>query len=102
MFIIGDFLSTLAEIINWVLTVYTWFIIIRALISWVNPDPSNPIVQFLVQTTEPFLALFRRMLPFTYRVGIDLSPVIAIVFIMFVRRYLVAVLLHCAVRLNGM
>ena len=55
MFVAGNFLSALAQVLDMALTVYMWIVIIRALISWVNPDPYNPIVRFLVSATEPVL-----------------------------------------------
>jgi YggT family protein len=59
-----------------------WIIIIRALLSWVNPDPYNPIVQFLTRVTEPVLRPVRKLVP-AYRLGIDLSPLIVILIIYF-------------------
>lgn len=89
MFIAGNFLSALAGILNWVLWAYMWIIIARALVSWVNPDPWNPIVQFLHRATEPVLAPIRRWLP-TWRVGIDFSPLVAILAIYFVQWFVVS------------
>jgi len=77
-----------------------WLILIRALISWVNPDPYNPIVQFLEKCTEPILAPIRRILPAGLRFGIDISPVIAFLAIMFIRSFLVSTLFDLAVRLR--
>jgi YggT family protein len=72
------------------------FIIIgRALISWVNPDPYNPIVRFLYKITEPVLNPIRRLIP-SWKIGIDLSPMIAILIIFFLQRFLVASLRHAA------
>ena len=85
MFIIANFLVAVAEIIQVAINVLWWLIIIRALISWVNPDPYNPIVQFLYRTTEPFLIPFRRIIP-AYKIGIDLSPVFAILALLFLRK----------------
>ena len=89
MFIAGNFLSALAEVLNWVLWAYMWIIIIRALLSWVNPDPWNPIVQFLIWVTEPVLAPVRRWLP-TWRLGIDFSPLVVILVIYFIQLSVVA------------
>jgi YggT family protein len=77
-----------------------WLILIRALISWVNPDPYNPIVQFLEKCTDPILAPIRRILPAGLRFGIDISPVIAFLAIMFIRSFLVSTLFDLAVRLR--
>jgi len=97
MFVIGNFLNGIANVLNIALTVYMWVIIIRALISWVNPDPYNPIVRFLIGITEPVLYRIRRLLP---AMGLDLSPVVAILAIIFLQRFLVTTLLQMAQRLH--
>ncbi|MFI5341104.1 MAG: YggT family protein [Candidatus Methylomirabilales bacterium] len=99
MFIAGNFLSALAEVLNWVLWAYMWVIIARALVSWVNPDPWNPIVQFLHRATEPVLAPIRRWLP-TWKVGIDFSPLVAILAIYFVQEFVLSSLRELAWRLR--
>jgi YggT family protein len=99
MFVAGNFVGAFAEVLNWALWAYWWIIVIRALISWVNPDPWNPIVQFLHRVTEPVLAPIRRWLP-TYRWGIDLSPLVAILAIHFVQGFLVSSLRELAWRLR--
>lgn len=88
MFILGNFLGALAFIVDKVIFVLYWLIIIRALISWVNPDPYNALVQFLYKTTEPMLEPFRRLIP-THNIGIDLSPIFAILVLIFLQRFLV-------------
>jgi YggT family protein len=75
-----------------------WVIIARALISWVNPDPWNPIVQFLDRATEPVLGPIRRKLG--WRMGIDVSPIIAILIIMFLQLAVVQSLKEMAVRMH--
>jgi YggT family protein len=99
MFIAGNFLDAIAGILNYVLWAYWWIIIIRAVISWVNPDPWNPIVQFLHRVTEPVLAPIRRRLP-THRWGIDISPLVAILAIYFVQQFLVASIRDLAWRMR--
>ena len=74
MFVAGNVLSAVATILDYVLWLYMWVIIARALISWVNPDPWNPIVQFLDRATEPVLAPIRRWIG--VRMGMDLSPIV--------------------------
>ena len=70
----GDALTgTILDLINLVLTAYMWIIIARAVVSWVNPDPNNPIVRFLYQVTEPVLRPIRRRLP-TLQMGLPRSP----------------------------
>ncbi|MBI4572961.1 MAG: YggT family protein [candidate division NC10 bacterium] len=99
MFIAGNFLSALAGVLNWVLWAYMWIIIIRALLSWVNPDPWNPIVQFLNRVTEPVLAPLRRRLP-TWQWGIDFSPLVAILAIYFIQRFVVGSIMDLAWRIR--
>lgn len=95
MFIISNLLVAIAQVLNVAINVLWWLIIIRALISWVNPDPYNPIVQFLYRTTEPFLLPFRRIIP-AYKVGIDLSPIFAILALLFLRYFFVNSLIDLA------
>jgi YggT family protein len=68
----------LVNVLHLAIQIYTWIIIIRALISWVSPDPFNPIVRFLYRVTEPVLRPVRRSLP-TYQIGLDLSPMLVII-----------------------
>jgi YggT family protein len=98
MFIGGNILEAFATVLDTVLWLYMWIIIARALISWVNPDPWNPIVQFLVRVTEPVLSPIRRWVG--WRMGIDLSPIIAILAITFLQLALVQTIRDIAVRLN--
>ena len=99
MFILGNFVAAVAQILSILLTILYWLILIRALISWVTPDPYNPIVQFLHQATEPILEPIRRILP-TWRIGLDLSPLIAFLLLVFVEKFLVASLMDLSVRLR--
>ena len=95
MFIIGYFLQALAALLDVVLTLATFAIIARAVLSWVSPDPHNPIVRIIVQITEPLLFPIRRRVP--YLGGIDFSPVIAILALMFLESFLVPSLTRIAV-----
>ena len=97
MFVVGQLLLALAQLIDYVLWAYMWLIIIRALISWVSPDPWNPIVQFLIRVTDPVLRPVRRWLPPS---GIDFSPVVVILAISFLQWFLVPVLRQAAYRLS--
>ncbi|MEK7279083.1 MAG: YggT family protein [Nitrospirota bacterium] len=97
MFILGNFLHAFAKILDMALYFFMWVIIIRSLITWVNPDPYNPIVQFMTRVTEPILSPIRRFLP-TYRIGVDLSPFIAILIIYFMRDFLIRTLMEIAIR----
>ena len=85
----GNIMRGIADVLDWVLVAYMLIIGIRALISWVNPDPYNPIVQILHKLSEPVLRPLRKLVP-TYKMGIDLSPIIAFLIIIFLRRALVA------------
>ena len=98
MFVLGNFIIAIAQIIGAISTILTWIIIIRALISWVNPDPYNSIVQFLYRVTEPILMPIRRILPAMG--GFDLSPIVALVGIMFIRSFLVRTLIEFGMRLR--
>ncbi len=93
MFVFGNVLVGLAKVLDIVLNIYMWIIIIRALISWVNPDPYNPIVQILTRMTEPVLRPIRKLVP-PYKVGIDFSPLIAVLIIIFLQYALVDTLLR--------
>lgn len=99
MIAIVNLLNALAHVIDFVLYAYMWLIIIRAFLSWVNPDPYNPIVSFLYQVTEPVLYRVRRFLPFR-GLGIDLSPIIVLIIIIFLREFAVQTLRDIAVRLR--
>ena len=89
MFVVGNLLGALASVIGIVLNLYMWIIIARAVISWVNPDPYNPIVRFLYSITDPVLLAIRRRLPLSFG-GIDFSPILVILAIIFLQRFLVA------------
>ena len=98
MFVLSNFLVGFAKILDMALTIYFWIIVVRALISWVNPDPYNPIVRFLYQATEPVLHRIRRIIP--YMGGLDLSPLAAILIIMFIRWFVIATLLEVAIKIK--
>ncbi|HMK42948.1 MAG TPA: YggT family protein [Dissulfurispiraceae bacterium] len=96
----GNFVIAVAEVLNIVLEAYTWIIIIAAILSWVHPDPYNPLVRFLYQVTNPVLRPVRRIIG--DRLGpIDISPVIVIICIMFLQRFLVRSLMEFGYRLKG-
>ncbi|MFH1596275.1 MAG: YggT family protein [Pseudomonadota bacterium] len=95
MFALRHLIEALATIVDLALTIYLWLIIARALLSWVNPDPYNPIVRFLYNVTEPVLGYLRRRLPLVFG-GLDLSPLLVLVAIFFLQRFLVATLMDLA------
>ncbi len=100
MFILSNLLIATATILNIVLTILYWLVLIRAIISWVNPDPLNPLVQLLERTTEPLLHPIRSLLPFQWNLGIDLSPIIAFLLIIFLKSFLVQTLIDISLRLK--
>lgn len=89
MFVIGNFLISLAKVLDMLVPFLYWMIIIRAVISWFSPDPYNTLVQLLYRFTEPMLAPFRKLIP-AYSLGIDLSPIFAILTLVFLRYFLVS------------
>ena len=99
MFIAGNILEGIATILDTVLWLYMWVIIIRALVSWVNPDPWNPIVQFLQRATDPVLYQIRKRLGMG-SMGFDFSPIIAILLIMFLQIAVVGSLSDLAIRMH--
>ncbi|MBI5196039.1 MAG: YggT family protein [Nitrospirae bacterium] len=99
MFILANLISAAAQILDIALSAYMWIVIIAALISWVNPDPYNPIVRFLHSVTDPVLRPIRRRLGFGF--GIDISPMIVILIIIFIRRFLVSSLIEMALKIKS-
>ena len=99
MFVLGNLLAAVAKILHVILTGYMWVIIIRALISWVNPDPYNPIVRALYAVTEPILSRLRRKLPL-FAGSIDFSPIVVILIIYFLDWFLVGTILDLSIRLR--
>lgn len=99
MFVLGNLIAALATMLDYLLTIISWMIIIRALLSWVNPDPYNGVVRFLYGATEPMLAPFRRILP-AYSIGIDFSPIFALLTVWFIKLFLVRTLFGVAMRLG--
>ena len=98
IFLLGNFLLALAKLVNIILSAYTWIVIARAVISWVNPDPYNPVVRFLVQVTEPVLSRIRKVIP--PMGGLDLSPILLILAIVFLQSFLGPTLQQLAMSLR--
>ncbi len=98
MFILANFLIAAAEVLQMVLTLYMYIIIAQAVLSWVSPDPYNPIVRFIRNITEPVLYQIRSKLPVIYG-GIDFSPIIVILGIVFLQRFVVNSMVMLAQRL---
>ena len=100
MFVIANFLLATAYILDKVIYAYMVIIIIRALLSWVNPDPYNPIVRFLYNITEPVLYRVRKAVPL-FAGGIDFSPMIVILALMFLDQFLPPTLVRLAVAIGN-
>ena len=99
MFILGNLLEALAVVIQMVLQLYLWIVFARVILSWVNPDPYNPIVQFLYRITDPLLYRVRKWIPI-HGGGIDFSPMIVILVIIFLQTFLVQTLQRLAFSLK--
>lgn len=93
MGIFGELIMVVAQVFNLIATLYIYIVVARAIISWVNPDPYNPIVRFIHQVTEPVMAPIRRWLPLR-GLGIDFSPIIILLAILFLQSFLVESLLQ--------
>lgn len=87
MFILGYLLQAIAGVLHIVLTMVMIVVIARAILSWVSPDPYNPIVRIINQLSEPVLFPIRRRVP--YLGGIDFSPMLALVAVYFLDIFLV-------------
>jgi YggT family protein len=99
MFVASNFLLGIARLLELVLWAYFWILIARAVLSWVNPDPYNPIVRFLYRVTEPVLRPIRHRLP-TFAMGLDLSPMVVLLAIYFLESFLVGSLRDLALSLR--
>ncbi len=98
--LLANFLQAVASVLNTVLTLYFWVVIISALLTWVNPDPYNPIVRILHNLTEPVFYRVRKWIPFTYMGGIDLSPILILLAIQFVKILLVQTMFQTAASMS--
>ena len=99
MFVISNLLAAVAKIIDIALTIFMWIIIARAILSWVSPDPYNPIVRFIHNVTEPVLYQIRRRIPLSFG-GMDFSPIIILLAVIFLQRFAVQSLYQFAMTLR--
>ncbi|NJL59761.1 MAG: YggT family protein [Desulfobacteraceae bacterium] len=99
MFIVGNFVFAIAQVINYILMFYMWVIVIRAVLSWVSPDPYNPIVRLIHNITEPVLYQIRKRVPIQTG-GIDFSPILIILVIVFLQTFVVSSLVSIAGKLR--
>ncbi|MBU6281490.1 YggT family protein [bacterium] len=97
MFVIGNFLLAISVIVDAALGIYWWIVVASAVLSWVNPDPYNPIVRFLRSATEPVYYRIRRVLPLTFG-GVDFSPIVLLLGIQFLQIFLVPTLRQMALQ----
>jgi YggT family protein len=95
MFIMSNFLIAIAKVLDVVLSIFMWIVIARAVLSWVSPDPYNPIVRFIHNITEPVLYQIRRRIPVNFG-GIDFSPILVFLAIIFLQRFVVQSLYQLA------
>lgn len=100
MFIAANFVIALATVLDYALEIYQWIIIASALVSWVSPNPYNPVVRFLYSVTEPVLR------PIRYKIGrvfgpFDISPIIVIFAIIFAQKFIVKSLLEMGYQMKG-
>ena len=91
---INAFIYSIVQLLHTVINVYIWVIIIAALLSFVRPDPSNPIVQFLYRVTEHVYRVIRQKMPFLIMGGIDLSPIVIILGLQFIDTFMMYALLR--------
>ena len=99
MFVFGNLLLGLARVMDFILVLFMWIVVVRAVLSWVSPDPYNPIVRFIYNITEPVLARIRALIPMNFG-GIDLSPIVVFLGVIFLRVFLVDSLVGIAGRLH--
>jgi YggT family protein len=100
VFVASHLVLTVARLVELILSAYWWIIIARAVLSWVNPDPFNPIVRFLYRVTEPVLRPVRQWLP-THQLGLDLSPMVVMLAIWLLEPFLIGVLQDFARSMQG-
>lgn len=98
---IANLLLGIAEVLNALITIYMIIVVVAALITWVQPDPYNPIVRFLRSVTEPVFYRVRRWLPFVYASGFDFSPVVVVLGLMFIKYVVVYSLFELAIQIRG-
>jgi len=95
--VFSNFLTAIAKVLDVVLVMFMWVVIARAILSWVSPDPYNPIVRFIHNITEPVLHQIRKRLPLNFG-GIDFSPILVLLAVIFLRQFVVQSLYDLALR----
>ena len=97
MLVFSNLLTAVAKVLDVVLVIFMWIVIARAILSWVSPDPYNPIVRFIHNITEPVLHQIRKRLPLNFG-GIDFSPILVLLAVIFLRQFVVQSLYDLALR----
>jgi len=97
MFVFNNLLAAIAKVLDVVLSIFMWIVIARAILSWVSPDPYNPIVRFIHNITEPVLHQIRKRLPLNFG-GIDFSPILVLLAVIFIQQFVVQSLYDLALR----
>ena len=97
MLVFSNLLTAIAKVLDVVLVIFVWIVIARAILSWASPDPYNPIVRFIHNITEPVLHQIRKRLPVNFG-GIDFSPIIVLLAIIFLQQFVVQSLYDFALR----
>ena len=99
MFVLGNLLTAIAKVFDVVLIIFMWIVIARAVLSWVSPDPYNPIVRFIHNVTEPVLYWIRKRIPLSFG-GFDFSPILVLLAIFFLRQFVVQSMYELALTLR--
>lgn len=98
MIALGSFLQAVGGLLHWSITIYIWVLIARCILSFVNPDPRNPIVQFITEATEPLLVRIRSKIP---PMGmLDLSALVALIGLHFIDTFLSTTLIRYGAQLS--
>ena len=100
MIVLSNFLMAVGMVLNTILNIYFWIVIASAVLTWVNPDPYNPIVRFLRNATEPVYYRVRRILPLNFG-GMDFTPIVVLLAIQFLQVFLVNTLYQVAGGMGG-
>ncbi len=100
MFILGNLILAIAVILNKIIEIMYFILIIRVIVSWVNPDPFNFFIQLLYRITEPILQPFRRIMPLR-NIGLDISPILAMLAMFFIQQFIIASLMRIGFQLGG-
>jgi YggT family protein len=99
MFVLGNFITGVAFVVDTLLNIYFWIILIRAVMSWIQPNPYNPLVRIVYKLVDPITYKISRMIPTRFGM-IDFAPFILMILIVFLQRFLVRSLFDLGARMN--